>query len=137
MSLDYAALAAQLVAIIGRDNIIAAEHCATRLRLVLRDKDTFDHQQIAELPGVKGQFFAAQQYQIIFGTGTVNHVYQALEKLIQTSQDNKTAAYQQMTTMQKVSRTLGDIFIPIIPVLVATGIFMGHARIISKLRRQN
>ena len=125
MSYDFKDLATQIVAIVGKENIIAAEHCATRLRLIVKDKDAFEGELIAKLPGVKGQFFAAQQYQIIFGTGTVNKVYNELEKLIIKNCDSSQAAYQQMTVLQKISRSLGDIFIPIIPILVATGLFMG------------
>ena len=125
MALDYADIAKQLITVIGKDNIIAAEHCATRLRLVVKNRELINDAQIDAIAGVKGKFFAAQQYQIIFGTGTVNLVYQELAKLIQPQENSKAAAYSQMSLIQKVSRTLGDIFLPIIPVLVATGLFMG------------
>ncbi|MBR6906710.1 MAG: PTS glucose transporter subunit IIA [Selenomonadaceae bacterium] len=111
----------------GMSNVRAAEHCATRLRLIVNDKSLIDEKAIENIEGVKGQFFAAQQYQIILGTGFVDKVCAAFiannPALAGTS--NKEAAYEQMTLMQKISRTLGDVFVPIIPVLVATGIFMG------------
>ena len=110
----------------GLDNIRSVEHCATRLRLILNDKSKIDEKAIENIDGVKGQFFAAAQYQIILGTGFVNKVYDVIIK--QTgylASNNKAEAYAQMSLSQKISRTLGDIFVPIIPVLVATGLFMG------------
>ena len=110
----------------GADNIRSAEHCATRLRLILNDKSKIDEKAVENIDGVKGQFFAAAQYQIILGTGFVNKVYDAIIKQAgNVSTSNKEEAYAQMSMSQKISRTLGDIFIPIIPVLVATGLFMG------------
>ena len=77
---------------------------------------------------MKGQFFAAAQYQIILGTGFVDKVYDAFiagTDLAAAAASGKQEAYKQMTPLQKVSRTLGDVFVPVIPVLVATGLFMG------------
>lgn len=111
----------------GIGNIRSVEHCATRLRLILTDKEKIDAKAIEAIDGVKGQFFAAAQFQIILGTGFVDKVYAEVvkrnEALAATS--NKEAAYDEMTTIQKISRTFGDVFVPIIPVLVATGLFMG------------
>ena len=111
----------------GKENIRSVEHCATRLRLILKDKTQIDEKAIENIDGVKGQFFAAAQYQIILGTGFVDKVYGVVvgdsEELAVSS--NKEAAYDEMTTVQKISRTFGDVFVPIIPVLVATGLFMG------------
>ncbi len=110
----------------GKDNIRSAEHCATRLRLILNDKTKIDEKAVENIDGVKGQFFAAAQYQIILGTGFVNKVYDELIKITgNVGTNNKDEVYAQMSLSQKISRTLGDIFIPIIPVLVATGLFMG------------
>ena len=110
----------------GLNNIRSIEHCATRLRLILNDKTKINEQAIENIDGVKGQFFAAAQYQIILGTGFVNKVYDVITKQTGTlSTNNKDEAYAQMSLSQKISRTLGDIFVPIIPVLVATGLFMG------------
>lgn len=111
----------------GMDNVRSAEHCATRLRLILNDKSKIDEKAIENIDGVKGQFFAAQQYQIILGTGFVDKVTDEFIKLKPglAGGGNKEAAYEQMSLMQKISRTLGDVFVPIIPVLVATGLFMG------------
>ena len=90
----------------GTGNVRSAEHCATRLRLIVNDKTRIDEKAIENIDGVKGQFFAAAQYGSTAGSG-------------------KQEAYEQMSPLQKVSRTLGDVFVPIIPVLVATGLFMG------------
>lgn len=110
----------------GMDNVRNAEHCATRLRLIINDKSKLDEKAIENIDGVKGQFFAAAQYQIILGTGFVDKVYDEFVKGTTFSGvSNKEEAYAQMTPIQKISRTLGDVFVPIIPVLVATGLFMG------------
>ncbi len=110
----------------GKDNIRSVEHCATRLRLILNDKTKINEKAIENIDGVKGQFFAAAQYQIILGTGFVNKVYDVVIKQTGNfNSNNKAEAYAQMSMSQKISRTLGDIFVPIIPVLVATGLFMG------------
>ncbi|SFW35911.1 glucose PTS transporter subunit IIA [Selenomonas ruminantium] len=110
----------------GMDNVRNAEHCATRLRLIINDKSKIDEKAIENIDGVKGQFFAAAQYQIILGTGFVDKVFAEFVKGTNFSGvSNKEEAYAQMTPLQKLSRTLGDVFVPIIPVLVATGLFMG------------
>lgn len=111
----------------GRDNVRSAEHCATRLRLIINDKSKLNEKAIENIDGVKGQFFAAAQYQIILGTGFVDKVYDAFTAGtdLAGASNNKAEAYAQMSMAQKISRTLGDVFVPIIPVLVATGLFMG------------
>ena len=78
--MDYRKTAQQICDNIGgRKNIISAEHCATRLRLVIGDNDKCSKEAIEAIDGVKGVFFASGQLQIIFGTGTVNKVYEPLE----------------------------------------------------------
>ena len=110
----------------GIENVRNAEHCATRLRLIINDKSKLDEKAIEAIDGVKGQFFAAAQYQIILGTGFVDKVFAEFVKGTDFGNTtNKEEAYAQMTMVQKISRTLGDVFVPIIPVLVATGLFMG------------
>lgn len=111
----------------GKENIRSIEHCATRLRIILKDKTKLEEKLIENIDGVKGQFFAAAQYQIILGTGFVNKVYGVIVKDADAlaSSSNKENAYQEMSFLQKVSRVFGDVFVPIIPVLVATGLFMG------------
>lgn len=110
----------------GMGNVRNAEHCATRLRLIINDKSKIDEKAIENIDGVKGQFFAAAQYQIILGTGFVDKVFAEFVKGTDFGgMSNKEEAYAQMSVVQKISRTLGDVFVPIIPVLVATGLFMG------------
>ena len=110
----------------GMENVRNAEHCATRLRLIVNDKSKIDEKAIENIEGVKGQFFAAAQYQIILGTGFVDKVFAEFVKGTNFSGvSNKEEVYAQMSLVQKISRTLGDVFVPIIPVLVATGLFMG------------
>ena len=108
----------------GKENIKSMEHCATRLRLILKDKSLIDEKAIENIDGVKGQFFAAAQFQIILGTGFVNKVYAEMQKLGVAGNAGRLKKMLIMTNASKISRTL-DIFVPIIPVLVATGLFMG------------
>lgn len=119
----------------GKENIKSIEHCATRLRIIVNDKDRIDEKAIENIDGVKGQFFAAAQYQIILGTGFVNKVYAEIvggsEDLANSS--TKEDAYANMSLLQKISRTFGDVFVPIIPVLVATGLFMGLRGLLTNL----
>ncbi|ACD52112.1 PTS sugar transporter subunit IIA [Clostridium botulinum] len=119
----------------GKENIKSIEHCATRLRIILKDKEKIDEKAIENIDGVKGQFFAAGQYQVILGTGFVNKVYGQIvnesDNLANTSA--KEDAYSEMTMLQKISRTFGDVFVPIIPVLVATGLFMGLRGLLQNL----
>ena len=111
-------------AIGGKENISSFAHCATRLRIMVVDKDKIDN-----IEKVKGTMFNSGQFQIIFGTGTVNKVYEAVQGLGGVSEssvsDMKKEAAKQGNIVQRISRTFGDIFVPIIPVLVATGLFMG------------
>ena len=78
---DYRQAASQIIEIVGRDNIMSATHCATRLRLIVKDKDKIDEKKLEKIPLVKGTFFNAGQYQIILGTGIVNKVYAEMESM--------------------------------------------------------
>lgn len=109
----------------GKENIKSMEHCATRLRLILNNKDLINEKGIESIDGVRGHFFKAAQFQIILGTGFVNKVYDVLMQDGVEKGDVKADIYSDMSMLQKISRTFGDIFLPIIPVLVATGLFMG------------
>ena len=77
---NYQEIAEKLVAVVGEDNIVSATHCATRLRLQVKDRKAIDDSQIEQVEEVKGVFYNAGQYQIILGTGIVNKVYAALQK---------------------------------------------------------
>ncbi|WP_025701653.1 sucrose-specific PTS transporter subunit IIBC, partial [Paenibacillus forsythiae] len=122
-------IAEQVVqAVGGRENIVSFAHCATRLRIMVRDKALIDQKHAESIDKVKGAFFNSGQYQIIFGTGTVNRIFEAVEKLgiESTSKENiKQEGKKAGNALQRAIRTFGDVFVPIIPVLVATGLFMG------------
>lgn len=125
---SYEQTAADILQIIGPENIISAAHCATRLRLVLKDFDTVDNHQIEDLDLVKGVFVNGGQYQIILGTGVVNKVFGALQKQgIKTlsKEEQKEAVKKDEKGLRKMMTTLADIFVPIIPVIAATGLFLG------------
>ena len=113
----------------GRDNIISAAHCATRLRLVIADNSKCDKTRLEEIDGVKGMFEASGQLQIIFGTGTVNKVYDEFIRLAGIkeagTQEVKQAAASRQNVAKQAIKTLGDIFVPIIPAIVASGLLMG------------
>ena len=125
---NYRDIAQQIVNIVGKDNIVSATHCATRLRLIVKDKDVIDGKVLEKVPLVKGTFFNAGQYQIILGTGIVNKVFGemsaiGLSTLSKAEQDAAVKAQQK--GIKRLMRTLGDIFVPIIPIIAATGLFLG------------
>ncbi len=130
MAKSYEEIAKEVVeAVGGRENIRSFAHCATRLRIMVNDENKIDKEKVDNIEKVKGTMFTSGQYQIIFGTGTVNKVFEAVQGLGGVSEtsvsDMKKEAAQQGSIIQRISRTFGDIFVPIIPVLVATGLFMG------------
>lgn len=118
-----------LSAVGGQDNIISMAHCATRLRLIVKDREIVDDQAVEEVDKAKGYFFTSGQYQIIFGTGIVNKVYEAMnaEGISATSKSElkEIASKQEDNVFKRIIRVFGDVFVPIIPALVATGLFMG------------
>ncbi len=113
----------------GKDNIVSAAHCATRLRLVIADNSKCDKTKIENVDGVKGVFEAQGQLQIIFGTGTVNKVYDEFIQMAGitggTKEDVKQAAASKQNIFKRGIKTLGDVFVPIIPAIVASGLLMG------------
>lgn len=111
----------------GEDNIQSVSHCATRLRIVTKDKDRIDVDSIEKIEKVKGSFYNSGQYQIILGTGLVNKIYKEINLLINndTADDLPSEKNTEKMSFKKAIRIFGDVFIPIIPVLVATGLFMG------------
>lgn len=113
----------------GKQNIASAAHCATRLRLVLVDDQLVDKSAIEKLDGVKGCFSNAGQIQIIFGTGLVNKVYADFIAVAGISESSKSEltdlAAQKLNPLQRVARLLSNIFVPIIPAIVASGLLMG------------
>lgn len=128
--MDYKECANQIYeAIGGKDNLISAAHCATRLRLVIADNNKADSKRIENIQGVKGVFDAAGQLQIIIGTGTVNKVYDEFIAIAgisaSTKEEIKQEAASKTVWWKRAIKTLGDIFVPIIPAIVATGLLCG------------
>ena len=113
----------------GKNNIATAAHCATRLRILLNDESKVDKEGIEAIEGVKGQFSVAGQYQIIFGSGTVNKIHEQLTKQLGIGDVSKAevaeAALGQQNLLQRIVKGLADIFVPIIPAIVAGGLLMG------------
>ncbi|MBM7096774.1 MULTISPECIES: sucrose-specific PTS transporter subunit IIBC [Alteribacter] len=115
-------------AIGGKENIDSVAHCATRLRIMVNDKEKIDQKRVEEIDKVKGAFYNSGQYQVIFGTGTVNRIHEEVINLGASESskgEQKEQQKKQGNAFQRAIRTFGDVFVPIIPVLVATGLFMG------------
>lgn len=128
--MDYRKCASEILSAIGgKDNLASAAHCATRLRLVIADNSKASKKTLENIDGVKGVFEASGQLQIIIGTGTVNKVYDefiALAGIEAASKaDVKAAAAAKSPWYKRAIKTLGDIFVPIIPAIVATGLLNG------------
>ncbi|RSJ17871.1 PTS system beta-glucoside-specific EIIBCA component [Streptococcus intermedius] len=119
---------AVIEAIGGRDNVSSVAHCATRLRIMVKDEAKIAKDRVENLEKVQGAFFNSGQYQIIFGTGTVNKIYDEVVALgLPTSStgEQKAEAAKKGNWFQRAVRTFGDVFVPILPAIVATGLFMG------------
>ena len=128
--MDYRKTAQEIYDHVGKkENIISAAHCATRLRLVIADNDKADKEYVENIDGVKGVFFAQGQMQIILGTGVVNKVYDEFIQIAGISESSKDelkkVAASKANPIQRLIKTLGDIFVPIIPAIVASGFLMG------------
>ena len=120
----------------GRENVNSVAHCATRLRVMVKDEGKINKEVIENLDKVQGAFFNSGQYQIIFGTGTVNKMYDEVVALglpTSSKDDMKAEAAKQGNWFQRAIRTFGDVFVPIIPVIVATGLFMGVRGLLTAL----
>lgn len=123
-------LAEKIVELVGgKDNIVSVRHCATRLRIIVSDKEKIQTKEVENLDKVKGSFFNSGQYQIILGTGLVNRIYDETVGITgradigESAEEKKEAVYG--NKFQRAVRMFSDVFVPIIPVLVATGLFMG------------
>jgi glucose-specific phosphotransferase system IIA component len=137
MALDYKKCAEEIYSHLGgRDNIASAAHCATRLRLAIVDNDKVDAKAIENTEGVQGVFNSNGQLQIIIGTGTVNKVYDEFIKVSGvtggTKDDVKAAAAANMPWWKRLIKTLGDVFVPILPAIVAAGLMMGLVEALGK-----
>ena len=123
-------------AIGGVENVNSVAHCATRLRVMVKDEAKVDKNAVENIEKVQGVFFNSGQYQIIFGTGTVNKIYDEVVALglpTSTKAEMKAEAAKQGNWFQRAIRTFGDVFVPIIPVIVATGLFMGVRGLLNAL----
>ncbi|MDN6326590.1 MAG: PTS transporter subunit EIIC, partial [Alkalibacterium sp.] len=125
-------------AIGGKDNIKNFEHCATRLRIILKDDSKLDKEKAENIPESRGYFYNTGQHQFIYGTGKVNAVYSELQQVMgDTSDDNsgnfKEDVYKNLNPVQRVVRVLADILVPLIPALVTTGLLMGIRGLLIEL----
>lgn len=128
--MDYNKTAKEILEHVGGSkNIASAAHCATRLRLVIADNSKTNKEALENVEGVKGVFEASGQLQIILGTGTVNKVFDEFIKITgitaSTKEEAKQAATDKQSWFMRAIKLLGDIFVPIIPAIVASGFLMG------------
>lgn len=128
--MDYRKTAQEILNKVGGSkNIVSAAHCATRLRLVIADNGKVEKEAIENVDGVKGVFEASGQLQIILGTGTVNKVFDEFISIAgitaSTKAEAKEAAVQKQNVFLRAIKLLGDVFVPIIPAIVASGFLMG------------
>lgn len=134
--MSYAIIAEEILhSLGGKENIVSVAHCATRLRVMVADEAKIDKTRIENTDKVKGAFFNSGQYQIIFGTGVVNRVFEAVQALdlsTLSSSQMKEASVKQGTALQRMIRTFSDVFVPLIPALVATGLFMGLRGLVTR-----
>ena len=137
MALDYRKCAEEIFACLGgKDNIISAAHCATRLRLVIADNSKVDIKTLEEVEGVQGLFDSNGQLQLIIGTGTVNKVYDEFIAVsgvtAATKEEVKAAAAAKQPLPKRLVKALGDVFVPILPAIVASGLMMGLVESLAK-----
>jgi len=134
--MDYPTISKQILKSIGgKENLQALAHCATRLRLALKDENKIDEDAIEKIDGVKGQFKVAGQYQIIFGSGIVNKVYMAMAETTgmkdMSTKDVASVGASKQNILQRAVKDLSDIFVPIIPAIVAGGLLMGIFNVLT------
>ena len=135
--MNFPKIAEQTIAKLGgKENITTLAHCATRLRLTLADESKVDKEAIENIEGVKGQFSTSGQYQIIFGSGTVNKVHAEMQKQMgigdMSTSEVAAAGEANQPLLQRLVKGLADIFVPIIPAIVAGGLLMGiHSMLTS------
>ncbi|HEP1508993.1 TPA: PTS beta-glucoside transporter subunit IIBCA [Streptococcus pyogenes] len=134
--MDNRQIAAEVIeALGGRENVRSVAHCATRLRVMVYDEGKIDKEKAEAIDKVKGAFFNSGQYQMIFGTGTVNNIYDEVVALglpTSSTSEQKAEAGKQGNIFQRAIRAFGDVFVPIIPAIVATGLFMGVRGLVTQ-----
>ena len=136
MSKNYNQISKEILENVGgKENIVSAAHCATRLRLVLKDDKKINIKAIEEMPAVKGNFNTSGQFQIILGSGVVNEVYKELIKMADISEGSKEElkkeADKKLNPVQRLIKSLADVFVPVLPILVAAGLLMGINNILT------
>lgn len=134
----YEKISQDLIRLVGgKDNIQGTAHCATRLRIVLKDLDRADMKGIEDVDLVKGVFVAGDQLQIIFGAGLVNAVYEVFADDVQMKNmslsDLKTEANQKMNPLQRVLKALSDVFIDIMPGILAAALLTGISGVLGNM----
>lgn len=134
----YLAISKQLAELVGgRKNIQGIAHCATRLRIVLENNDVVDQAAIENLDLVKGVFVAGDQLQIIFGAGLVNDVYEVFKEYTgiagMSLSDLKTEANKKMNPIQRIIKALSDVFIDIMPGILAAALLTGLSGVLTNL----
>lgn len=121
----------------GKDNIQGIAHCATRLRIVLKDNDLADLKAIEDVDLAKGVFVAGDQVQIIFGAGLVNDVYEVIADYNNMQGmslgDLKTVANQKMNPLQRIIKALSDVFVDIMPGILAAALLTGLSGVLGNL----
>ncbi|MCI8380549.1 MAG: PTS transporter subunit EIIC [Lachnospiraceae bacterium] len=137
MALDYAKCAGEIFETVGgRENLVSAAHCATRLRLVTVDNSRINMKKLENVDGVKGVFDSNGQLQLIIGTGTVNKVYDEFLRVsgmsAATKEEVKAAAAAKQPVLKRMIKSLGDVFVPILPAIVASGLMMGLVEALGK-----
>ena len=137
MALDYRKCAEDIYSHLGgKENIASVAHCATRLRLAIVDSKKVDDKELENVEGVKGVFTSNGQLQLIIGTGTVNKVFDEFLNVTgltaATKEDVKAAAAANMSLPKRMVKSLGDVFVPILPAIVASGLLMGVVEALGK-----
>ena len=121
----------------GEDNVVGVAHCATRLRVVVKDNGGIDKQALDNDPDLKGTFEAGGMFQVIVGPGDVNVVFQEMTqqatKDIAVSTDKlKDIAANSGNWFSRAIRVLADIFVPLIPILVGGGLLMAINNVLTQ-----
>lgn len=133
--MNYSKIAKGIIENIGgQENVISAVHCATRLRLRLKDYNKVNEDKITDIDQVKGVFLANDQYQIILGSGTVHLVTDEVLKQTHLSENENTEepkAAKEENPIMRFVKVLSDIFVPIIPAIVAGGLLMGLNNVLT------
>lgn len=121
----------------GKENIQGVAHCATRLRIVLKDNDLADLKAIEDVDLAKGVFVAGGQVQIIFGAGLVNDVYEVFAEYNNMKNmslsDLKMVANKKMNPLQRVIKALSDVFVDIMPGILAAALLTGLSGVLGNL----